>query len=325
MQLTVELAGTGAQIVVRVRDDRAFYARPVPRVGGRGGAPRRHGAKVSCADPGSWPGTDARLEVDDEVYGRVQVSAWHRLHPKQRTYRGAGRCLADRRGHPDPAAGVAAAWPPGPGAEDGVAVVARPDLVRSGPGPGLALLSAPLRYRAHLPFRQAGPGLDRAETAHTAAGRPVDLADPGRLAQLRLARFLVADHRLPWQRPQPVGAFTPGRVRRGFGHLLPAIGTPASAPKPTQPSPGRPKGSRSTPAPHHPATKKSQVKTPNGETDANRKAKARRWFAAAQRSRRSGRRRRNGRPASNGLRRTRRCAAPRRSPPRRSPSGPRCR
>lgn len=94
VQLSVGLAGTGVQIVVRVRDDRAFYARPQARVGGRGGAPRRHGAKVSCADPGSWPAADVRLEVDDDVYGRVQVSAWHRLHPKQRTYRDPGGALS---------------------------------------------------------------------------------------------------------------------------------------------------------------------------------------------------------------------------------------
>jgi hypothetical protein len=82
------------------------------------------------------------------------------------------------------------------------------------------------------------------------------------LTQLRLARLLVADHRLPWQQPLPPPAMTPGRVRQGFGHLLPQIGTPASGPRPTRPGPGRPQGSRSTPAPRHPAIKKAQVKTP---------------------------------------------------------------
>jgi hypothetical protein len=86
------------------------------------------------------------------------------------------------------------------------------------------------------------------------------------LTQLRLARTLVGDHRLPWQPPLPAEAITPGRVRQGFGPLLPRIGTPASAPKPTRPGPGRPKGSRSTPAQRHPAIKKNQVKTPkNGK------------------------------------------------------------
>jgi hypothetical protein len=87
VQLTVELAGTQAQLVVRVRDDRIWFARPVGRTGGRGGRPRRHGPKVACADPNTWPAPDALLATDDAVYGRVHVSAWHRLHPKQRTYR----------------------------------------------------------------------------------------------------------------------------------------------------------------------------------------------------------------------------------------------
>ncbi len=35
-------------------------------------------------------------------------------------------------------------------------------------------------------------------------------------AQLRLARPLAADLRLPWERPAPPGRLTPARVRRGF-------------------------------------------------------------------------------------------------------------
>jgi hypothetical protein len=72
VQLSVELAGSGAQIVVRVRDDRTYFARLVPHAGGRGGRPRRHGAKFACADPGTWPTPDVILETDDDVCGRVE-------------------------------------------------------------------------------------------------------------------------------------------------------------------------------------------------------------------------------------------------------------
>src|SRR5439155_19082290 len=77
--------------------------------------------------------------------------------------------------------------------------------------------------------------------------------------QLRLARRIVADRRLPWeaaQRPQRV-ALTPARVRQGFPELLVWLGTPATGPKPCGRSPGRPKGARSEPAPRYPAFKKS--------------------------------------------------------------------
>jgi hypothetical protein len=76
-------------------------------------------------------------------------------------------------------------------------------------------------------------------------------------AQLRLAREIVADQRLAWERPRPPGQLSPYRVRRGFPRLRCALGTPATTPKPCGRSPGRPKGHRSGPAPRHPAVKKA--------------------------------------------------------------------
>ena len=72
---------------------------------------------------------------------------------------------------------------------------------------------------------------------------------------LRLARPVVADQRLPWERPLPPGRLTPCRVRRAFTALLPALGTPARAPQPGGRSPGRPKGRGSPPAKRHPVRK----------------------------------------------------------------------
>jgi hypothetical protein len=73
--------------------------------------------------------------------------------------------------------------------------------------------------------------------------------------QLRLARPLVADQRLPWERRLPPDARTPARVRRAFSSLFPALGTPATVPKPCGRSPGRPKGRRSKPARRFPGVK----------------------------------------------------------------------
>jgi hypothetical protein len=73
--------------------------------------------------------------------------------------------------------------------------------------------------------------------------------------QVRLARDLVADVRLPWPRPRPPERRPPARVRRGFSSLLPALGSPVNAPKPWGRSPGRPKGKRSRPAQRFPAVK----------------------------------------------------------------------
>jgi hypothetical protein len=73
--------------------------------------------------------------------------------------------------------------------------------------------------------------------------------------QLRLARGLAADLRRPWERPVPPERLSPYRVRRGYRRLRRILGTPASAPKPCRPGPGRPKGRTSTPAARHPVGK----------------------------------------------------------------------
>jgi hypothetical protein len=62
--------------------------------------------------------------------------------------------------------------------------------------------------------------------------------------QLRLARPLAPDLRHPWERPLPPDRLTPARVRRGFRRLRMKTSSPASAPKPAHPGPGRPPGMR---------------------------------------------------------------------------------
>ena len=69
--------------------------------------------------------------------------------------------------------------------------------------------------------------------------------------QLRLARRASADLRRPWEKPAPPERLSPARVRRGFRHLRGKSGSPAAAPKPSRPGPGRPPGRRN----HHPATR----------------------------------------------------------------------
>lgn len=51
-----------------------------------------------------------------------------------------------------------------------------------------------------------------------------------------LARDLVTDRPLPWQKPQAV--LTPGRVTLGLGALFAQIGTPTRLPQPRGKSPG---------------------------------------------------------------------------------------
>ncbi|MDQ1022245.1 hypothetical protein QFZ43_008794 [Streptomyces afghaniensis] len=71
-------------------------------------------------------------------------------------------------------------------------------------------------------------------------------------AQLRLARSLATDLRRPWEKPAEPNKLTPSRVRRGFRNLRVKTGSPAGAPKPSRPGPGRPLGSKNRrPATRH--------------------------------------------------------------------------
>ncbi len=255
--LTDALSGVRAQLVVRIRGDRVFYTDPTPPAPGAVGRPRRHGTRFGCADPTSWPAPHAELTATDSRYGTVQVSAWHGLHPK---LAGRGRWAG------------AAAPPIVAGTVVRVAVEHLPKplsratktlwLWVAGPGP----INLDLAWRAYLrrfdiehTYRFAKntlgwttPALCTPEQADRWTWLVV-----AAYTQLRLARGLVEDLRMPWERPRPPGRLTPCRVRRGFRRLHAIIGTPASPPKSTKAGPGRPKGTQRPPRTRHPAIKKA--------------------------------------------------------------------
>jgi DDE superfamily endonuclease len=259
-QLSLDLAEQRVAVLVRLRSDRCFYHDPPPRPPSAGGRPRRHGAKFAFADPATWPAPTATLHITDDQYGAVTVHAWAGLHPKQHRHPGHGS------GGPRP--------------------IVRGTILR------VQVQRVPARTRPPkaLWLWWAGPGeldLDLAWRAYT---RRFDLEHTVRFAkqtlgwttprprhpeqaerwtwlvlaaytQLRLARPVVADQRLAWERPRLPGQLSPYRVRRGFPRLLCVVGSPAAAPKPSGRSPGRSRGRCSGPARRHPAIKKPTKKT----------------------------------------------------------------
>jgi hypothetical protein len=76
--------------------------------------------------------------------------------------------------------------------------------------------------------------------------------------QLWLARDIVSDNPLPWQKQQP--KLTPGRVAQAMGGVLAAIGTPAVDPKPRGKSPGWPEGQPRLRRIRYPTVKKATTK-----------------------------------------------------------------
>jgi len=72
--------------------------------------------------------------------------------------------------------------------------------------------------------------------------------------QLWLARHLVAQRPLPWQKAQI--KLTPGRVAQSFGSILAVLGTPAQPPKLRGKSPGWSRGRKRRPSIRYPTVKK---------------------------------------------------------------------
>jgi len=250
------LAGVRAGILVRIRSDRLFYAEPVPAPPGTVGRPRRHGRRFACADPATWWTPDAELRADDPRYGAIDVRAWAGLHPKLQN---RGRWIG---AHAPIVSGsvirVDVEHLPKPTAR------AKKTLFLWWSGPGTPDLE--VCWRAYLrrfdlehTFRFVKQGLGWTTPALCTPGQ----ADRwtwlvvAAYSQLRLARGLVADDRLPWERPCDPARLTPSRVRRGFRRLRALIGTPASPPKYRTPGPGRPKGTRRPPRTRYPAIKRA--------------------------------------------------------------------
>ena len=85
------LEGSRCQILIRLRAGRCFRADPSlagpPAPTGR---PCRHGPKMKCKDPSTWPEPSTEYICEDAGYGSVRVRAWAKLHPKVRAHEGRG-------------------------------------------------------------------------------------------------------------------------------------------------------------------------------------------------------------------------------------------
>jgi DDE superfamily endonuclease len=246
------LADLPVEVLGRLRSDRVLYFPAPPRTGGRG-RPVRHGAEFALANPATWPRPRITTSTVTSRYGVAVASAWERLHPRL-THRAAwlghdgelpvidgtlirlqvGHLPGDR--HPQPV------W----------LWSSRTQITAA--GMDLLWQSFLRRFDLEHTFRllKQVPGWTAPKIRRPAAADRWTWLIIAARTQLRLARTLAEDLRLPWQRPAPAGRLTPARVRRGFRNLRTTAGCPAGAPKPGKPGPGRPPGSKNRrPAPSY--------------------------------------------------------------------------
>ena len=196
-----------ADRLVRLAGHRVVL-RPPPPPGGRG-RPRRHGAPCRGKDAATWGTPDRQAQLDDVDDGRVTVAVWAGLHatPAPDTPLTVVRLQVERLPRRQrPPARLSLVWIGGPLPAD------RRPLWRW--------------YRRRFVVEH-GCRCAKHDLGWTTV-RPSDPLAADRWTWLVavacgerwLARPLVADQRLPWDRRLPADRLTPGRVRRAVPALV---------------------------------------------------------------------------------------------------------
>jgi DDE superfamily endonuclease len=252
-RLAYLLADLPAQVLGRLRSDRVMQLPAPPRQPGTRGRPCKHGGELALADPATWPAPQVTTSTLTSRYGTAVAAAWDRVHSRL-THRSAwldhdgplpviegtlirlqvDRLPGDRNPKP-----VWLWWSCTGALPAGVDRCWQAFLRRSGLEHTFRMFKQVLGWTA--PKIRDPQAADRwtwlVIACHT---------------QLRLARPLADDLRLPWERPAPQGRLTPARVRRGFRNIRATVPCLAGAPKPGKPGPGRPPGSKNRrPAPRY--------------------------------------------------------------------------
>lgn len=241
--VTFARAGLAVDVLVRLRSNRKFFRPPGP-YRGRGARPK-HGPVFKLSDLSTHGAPERVAVLDDPVHGRVEVAAWEHLHVQSAAdvpftvVRVQVERLPRHTTTPKP---LWLAWVGGALPADLL------DLWRW----------YSLRFTCEQGFRFLKHDLGWTTV------RPADPRAADRwswplalgLWELWLARPLVADRRLPWERPLPPARLTPARVRRACGPPFLHLGTPARPVRTRGKAPGRRPGQSPGPRPRHPVARR---------------------------------------------------------------------
>jgi len=239
-----QTAGIAADLLLRLRSNLCLWGAPPPYSGK--GRPKLHGDKFKLADSSTWSEPIATLEIEDHSWGTIQIQQWPLLHfradathPMQvlritASSKHSGRCDSK----PMWLGWIGEEMPP-------IDQTWRCYLRRF----AVDHWNRFAKQRLHWTLPHFG--------TTKLAERWSDLM-PLMSWQLWLAREIVRDNPLPWQKSQT--ELTPGRVTQGFPALLAAIGTPAVDPKPRGKSAGWPQGQPRPKKTRYPVVKKTTPK-----------------------------------------------------------------
>lgn len=232
--------------LARLRRDRVLYG-PPPPYSGRG-RPVVHGQRFAFKAADSWPQPNETVELEHPRWGQVRLRRWHNFHAKQEASSSFDVILAEvHLEREQPPAGLWLGYVPGH-TDQPVEVVWSWFDYRWPIEPSIRFRKQALHWT--LPRFQDDLACDRWTQL-------VDVA----YWQLFLARPLVQDQPLPWQKPQ--ARLSPYRVKQGLAPIFCQIGSPAQPPQTRGKSPGWPRGrSRTKPQRFKPLKRgKSKLKS----------------------------------------------------------------
>lgn len=182
-------ARINADKLIRLRPSRCIYAEP-PKYQGKG-RPRKHGQKMKLCDPNTWAIPVEIIEVDDPTWGIVEISRWRRFHFSQSADYPMEIILIKRQGKkltPRTATPMWLAWI---GEEELSSIDLWKLYLRRF---AIEHWNRFIKQRLHWTLPQLGT---------TEKGQKWSNLIPIMTWQLWLAREIIEDNPLPWQKPQP--------------------------------------------------------------------------------------------------------------------------
>lgn len=224
-------------LIVRLRKDRVLYRAPQPPKKKKRGRPRIHGQRFAFKEPETWGAPDVQLRFEHPKLGQVQLQRWNQLHGKNDAdvpfdvLRASIHLERDKAPRP-----IWLGW-------QAPAVV-----------PAQIQLDTKTIWQAYvhrwpvepsIRFRKQHLGWTRPQFQDKETGDRWSWLVALAVWQFYLARPIVQDQPLPWQKPQK--HLSPQRVQQAIPLIFPHFGTPARAPKVRGKPPGWQKGRPRTP------------------------------------------------------------------------------
>jgi hypothetical protein len=218
----LKTADIKADKLVRLRSNLCLWT-GAPEYSGRG-RPRLHGKKFKLNDPQTWIEAVQTLNINDPKLGRLQIRLWHNLHFRRAALHPMSIVLVERLN------------------KDGSVRVVKP-MWLAWMGDVMPCLDEVWqlylrRFAVDHWYRFLKQRLHWTAPKFATPQQCERWSDlmPMITWELWLARDIVCDNPLPWQKP--IDKLTPGRVAQSMGGILAAIDTPANPPKPRGKSPG---------------------------------------------------------------------------------------